>query len=44
VIRSDRKTPGLIFPIVFEDFTDDLAVWVLFYGSGGGEIPASDPS
>lgn len=25
----------------FEDFTDDLAVWVLFFGPRGGEVPAS---
>ena len=24
----------------FEDFTKDLAVWVVFYGPGGGEVPA----
>lgn len=24
----------------FEDFTDDLAVWVVFYGPRGGEVPA----
>jgi mannose-6-phosphate isomerase-like protein (cupin superfamily) len=24
----------------FEDFTDDLAVWVVFYGPNGGEVPA----
>lgn len=24
----------------FEDFTDDFAVWVLFYGPEGGEQPA----
>jgi mannose-6-phosphate isomerase-like protein (cupin superfamily) len=24
----------------FEDFTDDLAVWVSFYGPEGGEVPA----
>jgi len=24
----------------FEDFTGDLAVWVLFYGPPGGEVPA----
>ena len=24
----------------FEDFTEDLAVWVVFYGPHGGEIPA----
>lgn len=23
----------------FEDFTDDLAVWVVFYGPSGGEVP-----
>lgn len=23
----------------FEDFTNDLAVWVVFYGPTGGEIP-----
>ena len=23
----------------FEDFTDDLAVWIVFYGPQGGEIP-----
>ena len=23
----------------FEDFTDDLAVWVVFYGPNGGEVP-----
>ena len=23
----------------FEDFTDDLAVWVVFYGPDGGEVP-----
>jgi mannose-6-phosphate isomerase-like protein (cupin superfamily) len=26
-------------PHRFEDFTDDLAVWVLFYGPEGGEAP-----
>jgi mannose-6-phosphate isomerase-like protein (cupin superfamily) len=24
----------------FEDFSEDLAVWVVFYGPPGGEIPA----
>ena len=24
----------------FEDFTEDLAVWVVFYGPQGGELPA----
>jgi mannose-6-phosphate isomerase-like protein (cupin superfamily) len=23
----------------FEDFSDDLAVWVVFYGPTGGEVP-----
>jgi mannose-6-phosphate isomerase-like protein (cupin superfamily) len=23
----------------FEDFNDDLAVWVIFYGPDGGELP-----
>jgi mannose-6-phosphate isomerase-like protein (cupin superfamily) len=23
----------------FEDFTEDLAVWVVFYGPPGGEVP-----
>jgi mannose-6-phosphate isomerase-like protein (cupin superfamily) len=23
----------------FEDFTEDLAVWVVFYGEQGGELP-----
>ena len=23
----------------FEEFTDDLAVWVVFYGPPGGEVP-----
>lgn len=26
----------------FEDFTDDLAVWVVFYGPAGGEVPAQE--
>jgi mannose-6-phosphate isomerase-like protein (cupin superfamily) len=24
----------------FEDFTEDLAVWVVFHGPQGGEVPA----
>ena len=24
----------------FEDFTEDLAAWVVFYGPSGGELPA----
>src|SRR6516164_7923436 len=23
----------------FEDYSDDLAVWVIFYGASGGEVP-----
>jgi len=26
----------------FEDFTDDLTVWVVFYGPQGGEAPRGD--
>jgi mannose-6-phosphate isomerase-like protein (cupin superfamily) len=26
----------------FEEFTDDLVVWVMFYGPQGGEVPAAD--
>jgi len=25
----------------FEDFTEDFAVWVFFYGPPGGEVPAT---
>ena len=25
----------------FEDFSEDLAVWVVFYGPAGGELPAA---
>jgi mannose-6-phosphate isomerase-like protein (cupin superfamily) len=28
----------------FEDFTDDLAVWVVFFGPPGGEVPARGAS
>jgi mannose-6-phosphate isomerase-like protein (cupin superfamily) len=27
----------------FEDFRDDLVVWVIFYGPAGGEDPGSPP-
>jgi mannose-6-phosphate isomerase-like protein (cupin superfamily) len=27
-------------PHRFEDFSDDFAVWVFFYGPDGGEVPA----
>jgi mannose-6-phosphate isomerase-like protein (cupin superfamily) len=30
-------------PHRFEEFTDDLAVWVLFYGPEGGEVPRAAP-
>jgi mannose-6-phosphate isomerase-like protein (cupin superfamily) len=30
-------------PHRFEEFTDDLAVWVLFYGPEGGELGPSRP-
>ena len=26
----------------FEDFSDDLAVWVMFYGAEGGEAASRD--
>jgi mannose-6-phosphate isomerase-like protein (cupin superfamily) len=26
----------------FEDFSDDLAVWVMFYGAEGGEVASGD--
>jgi len=26
----------------FEDFSDDIAVWVIFFGPEGGEVPAGD--
>lgn len=40
--REPFKTGDLLFvpaavPHRFEDFTDDLAVWVIFYGPEGGE-------
>ena len=43
--RRDRFGPGdaLFVPARathrFEDFTDDFATWVVFYGQGGGESP-----
>jgi mannose-6-phosphate isomerase-like protein (cupin superfamily) len=44
--RRDRFQPGdLLFVPAgvvhrFEQFTDDLMVWVMFYGPDGGEEPA----
>ena len=43
--RRDRFEPGdLLFVAAgiehrFEDFSDDLAVWVFFHGPTGGEVP-----
>ncbi|HMG33192.1 MAG TPA: cupin domain-containing protein [Blastocatellia bacterium] len=41
--RDQFETGDLMFVAAgtehhFEDFTDDLAVWVVFYGPAGGEI------
>ena len=44
--QRDRFEPGdLLFVAAgtehrFEDFTEDLTVWVVFYGPRGGEVPA----
>ena len=44
--KRDECGPGdLLFVAAgtehhFEDFTDDLAVWVVFFGPEGGEVPA----
>lgn len=47
-VNGDRRYPvgpgDLLFVPAgaahrFEDFTDDLAVWVIFYGPEGGEAP-----
>ncbi|HEV2763838.1 MAG TPA: cupin domain-containing protein [Pyrinomonadaceae bacterium] len=46
--RRERFGPGafLFAPARvahrFENFTDDLAVWVIFYGPAGGEFPAGE--
>jgi len=43
--RRDRFGPGDFLFVAagtehwFEDFTEDLAVWVVFYGPPGGEVP-----
>ena len=29
-------------PHRFEDYSEDLAVWVIFYGASGGEVPYSE--
>jgi len=44
--QRDKFRPGDLMFIAagtehhFEDFSNDLAVWVVFYGPDGGEIPA----
>jgi mannose-6-phosphate isomerase-like protein (cupin superfamily) len=44
--KRDRFTTGDVMFIAagtehhFEEFTDDLAVWVVFYGAEGGEGPS----
>jgi len=52
-VHGDRKRPfapgDLLFVPAhathrFEDFTDDLAVWVMFYGPEGGESVESRPT
>jgi mannose-6-phosphate isomerase-like protein (cupin superfamily) len=42
--RDSFETGDLLFVAAgtehrFEDFTEDLAVWVVFYGREGGEVP-----
>jgi mannose-6-phosphate isomerase-like protein (cupin superfamily) len=42
--KRDTFEPGDVMFVAagtehhFEDFTDDLAVWVVFYGPTGGEV------
>lgn len=44
--RRDRFEPGDAMFVAagtehwFEDLTEDFAVWVIFYGPEGGEVPA----
>jgi mannose-6-phosphate isomerase-like protein (cupin superfamily) len=44
--KQDAFEPGDVIFVAagtehrFEDFTEDLAVWVVFYGPCGGEVPA----
>ena len=48
--RRDRFETGDVIFIAagvehwFEDFTEDLAVWVVFYGPEGGEVPQGRPT
>ena len=44
VIRGRGESGDLLFVAAgtehrFEDFSEDLAVWVVFYGTRGGEVP-----
>lgn len=47
--RRDPFGPGDVMFVAagtdhhFEDFSDDLAVWVVFYGPPGGESPVVTP-
>lgn len=43
--RQDFREGDFLFAAAgeehrFENFTDDLAVWVMFYGPEGGEVPS----
>ena len=43
--RDPFETGDLMFVAAgtehrFEDFSEDIAVWVVFYGPAGGEVPA----
>ena len=44
--KRDAFEPGALMFVAagtehhFEDFTEDLAVWVVFYGPSGGEVSA----
>src|SRR2546426_12544714 len=49
VIRGRDESGDLLFVAAgtehrFEDFSEDFAVWVVFYGSRGGEVPATKSS
>jgi mannose-6-phosphate isomerase-like protein (cupin superfamily) len=42
--RDEVRAGDLVFVAAgtehrFEDFTDDLAVWVVFFGPDGGDVP-----
>jgi mannose-6-phosphate isomerase-like protein (cupin superfamily) len=47
--KRDEFGPGdLLFVAAgtehrFEDFSEDLAVWVVFFGPDGGEVPTKGP-